>query len=69
MGPVTQFLYWGNIPFPRSLLEHKIEEHDKGLKELDELAHNLDNFPEDRDSMDSTALMSSRQDKGNIQHV
>ena len=48
----------------RSLLEHKIEEHDKGLRELDELAHNLDNFPED--SVDSTTLMAGH---GNTQHV
>ena len=54
----------------RSLLEHKIEEHDKGLRELDELAQNLDNFSEDRDSVDSTALMSGHNSKGNmIKHV
>jgi len=65
------FIFLGfALHFHRSLLEHKIEEHDKGLRELDELAQNLDNFSEDRDSVDSTALMSGHNSKGNmIKHV
>eukprot|EP00116_Pleurobrachia_bachei_P010376 sb/3470638/ len=62
------FIFMGfALHFHRSLFEHKLEEHDKGLEELDQLANNLSNFPEDRaDSMDSVNLLSHRSD---VHHV